>query len=162
MVRTEGLGRVIDEHPFFQGIDGKLRATLAGCATNMRVEAGEYLFRQGGPAEQFYLLRRGRIAIEIHAPARPPLIVETVGEDDVVGWSWLVPPYRWTFDARALELTRLVALDAACLRRKMEEDTELGFEVMRRFVPVIAHRLASTRLQVLDLYGPPSGAGGRA
>ncbi len=153
MVQIEDLGRIIDEHPFFQGIDGKLRGLLVGCAANERVDAGQYLFRQGGHADKFYLIRAGSISLEIHAPGRT-IMVDTLTEGEVVGWSWLVEPYRWTFDARAQELTRLVSFDAKCLRGKMEADAELGYEVLRRFVPVMGHRLAATRLQLVDLYGP--------
>ena len=72
---------------------------------------------------------------------------------EILGWSWLVPPYRWHFDARAVELTRAIALDGKCLREKCEEDHDLGYEVMRRFVVIIAQRLEETRLQLLDVYG---------
>ena len=71
----------------------------------------------------------------------------------VVGVSWLVPPYRWTYDAKALELTRAIAMDAGCLRAKCEQDHDLGYEVMKRFVPILVERLQATRLQILDVYG---------
>ena len=157
MVQIDDLGRIIDEHPFFRGIDGKLRTLLVGCAANERVEAGKFLFRQGGPAQTFYLVRHGSVAIETHAPGRPVVTVETAGEGDIVGWSWLVEPYRWAFDARAVTLTRLISFDASCLRGKMNADPVLGYEVLRRFVPVMGHRLLATRLQLLDLYGVQKG-----
>lgn len=154
MVQPENLGRIIDEHPFFQGIDAKLRALLVGCAANERFEAGQFLFREGQAAEKFYLVRAGTVAVEIDVPGKRPIVIETIGEGDVAGWSWIVDPYRSTFDARAVTLVRALSFDAKCLRKKMEADPALGFEVMRRFVPMMAHRLASARLQMLDLYGP--------
>ena len=71
------------------------------------------------------------------------------------GWSWITPPHRSVYSARAVQMARLVALDAKCLRRKMKKDHALGYELLKRFVPVMAHRLASSRLQMLDVYGTP-------
>ena len=78
---------------------------MAGCAVNVHFRAGQHLFHEGEPADTFYVIRHGRVSIEVHAPAGPPVVVDTAHDDDVVGWSWLVPPYRWTFDARATDET---------------------------------------------------------
>lgn len=156
-MQVEDLGRILDQHPFLAGIDGKLRALLVGCAANERFAAGKYVLREGGKAEKFYLIRQGAVAVEVYAPGRESLVIETLHQGDVLGWSWLVQPHRWTFDARVVEDCRLISLDATCLRRKMEEDTALGYEVMRRFVPVMAERLQAARLQMLDLYGSREG-----
>ncbi|HSV28311.1 MAG TPA: cyclic nucleotide-binding domain-containing protein [Candidatus Omnitrophota bacterium] len=157
MVQTENLGRIIDEHPFFEGIDAKLRALLVGCAKNERFEAGQFLAREGQKADRFFLVRAGTVAVEIDVPHKDPIVIETVGEGDVVGWSWMVEPYRSSLDVRAVTLVRALSFDAACLRKKMEADHQLGYEVLKRFVPVIAHRMHSARLQMLDLYGPRDG-----
>lgn len=154
MVKPETLGRIIDEHPFFQGIAADLRDTLIACASNERFEAGQMLAKADDDADKFYLVRAGTVAVEIDQPGQPPIIIETIHEGDVVGWSWIVPPYRMTFDVRAVTLVRALAFDAKCLRRKMEEDHALGFTVLHRFLPVMAHRLSAARLQMLDLYGP--------
>jgi CRP/FNR family cyclic AMP-dependent transcriptional regulator len=154
MVQIENLGRILEEHPFAKGIDVKLKDLMVGCAANERFDAGQYLFREGQEAKKFYLIRGGNVAVEIYAPGRPPIVVESLHDGDVLGWSWLMPPHRWTFDARAVTLTRALSFDATCLTKKMESDPALGFEVMKRFVPVMAHRLHAARMQMLDLYGP--------
>lgn len=156
-MQVEDLGRILDEHPFLKGIDPELRALLVGCAANERFDAGQYLYREGGKAEKFWLIRHGTVSLEIYAPGRPPLVIETLGDGDILGWSWLVPPYKAMFDARAASLVRAISFDTNCLTRKMESDHALGYEVMRRFVPVIAQRLQAARLQLLDLYGPAAG-----
>jgi CRP/FNR family cyclic AMP-dependent transcriptional regulator len=92
------------------------------------------------------------VAVEIFAPQKGPITIETVVEGDVLGWSWLVPPYNWRFDARAMEMTRAVALDGVCLRNKCETDHDLGYELMKRFANIIDRRLQATRLQLLDIY----------
>ncbi|WP_068499330.1 cyclic nucleotide-binding domain-containing protein [Magnetospirillum moscoviense] len=154
MVKPDDLGKIIDEHPFFQGIDDTLRALLVGCAANERYEAGQFLFREGQEAAKFYLVRAGTVAVEIDVPGKQPIVIETIGEGEVAGWSWIVEPYRSTFDARAIGLVRAISFDGKCLRKKMAADPALGYEVLRRFVPMMAHRLSSARLQMLDLYGP--------
>jgi CRP/FNR family transcriptional regulator, cyclic AMP receptor protein len=149
----EGLDRIIGEHRFFAGLNEGFRQLVCGCAKNVRFESGQYLFHEGEAADWFYLIRHGRVSLATTMPGRGPISFQTIGEGEVVGVSWLVPPYRWTYDAKALELTRAIALDAACLRRKCEEDHNLGYEMMKRFVPVLAERLQATRLQILDVYG---------
>jgi CRP-like cAMP-binding protein len=152
----EGLERIVKEHPFFAGMGDEFGALVSGCATNARFDAGQYLFREGEPADKFFLVRHGRVALELAAPGRGALTFQTLAEGDIVGVSWLVPPYRWTDDARAIGLVRAIAIDAACLRRKCEADHDLGYEMMKRFVPVLVQRLEATRLQILDVYGAPA------
>ncbi len=148
----EGLERIVREHPFFAGMKDEYTAVISGCAKNCRFEAGQYIFREGETADQFYLLRSGRVALQIAAPEKA-IMIQTVGESEIVGASWLVPPYRWGMDAKALELTRAISLDAACLRGKCEDDHTLGYELMKRFMPILLQRLQATRLQILDVYG---------
>lgn len=147
------LEALLAEQPFFKGMDARWIAFFAGCAGNVRVDAGDYLFREGGDADRFLLIRHGRVALETHVPQRGAVTIYTIGKDDVVGWSWLFPPYRWTFDARAIELVRAVAFDAACIRRKCDDDPAFGYAMLMRLVPVIVSRLQATRLQLLDVYG---------
>ncbi|XKE45954.1 cyclic nucleotide-binding domain-containing protein [Halomonas organivorans] len=147
------LERILGEHPFFAGLDDEHGRLLAGCARNRRFAAGEYLFREGEAADEFYLIRHGQVALETLVPGRAPLVIATLGEGEIVGASWLLPPYRWMFDARAVTLIRAIGLDAACLRGKCEVDHHLGYDMMKRFLPVVVKRLHDTRLQVLDVYG---------
>ena len=149
----EGLERIIREQPFFAGLAAEFCDLLCGCAANVRFEAGQYLFHEGRPADRFYIVRHGRVALELTAPGRGALTFQTASEGEIVGLSWLVPPYHWTYDARALGLVRAIALDAACLRGKCEEDHDFGYEMMKRFMPVLIQRLQATRLQMLDVYG---------
>jgi CRP/FNR family cyclic AMP-dependent transcriptional regulator len=151
----EGLERVVLEHPFFAGLEKELGAVISGCARNLRFEAGQYLFHEGDPADEFYLVRHGVVALEICPPGGECLMISTVPEGEIVGASWLVPPYRWVHDARAVQLTRAIGLDAKCLREKCEADHHLGYEMMKRFVPILLKRLQATRLQLLDVYGKP-------
>jgi CRP/FNR family cyclic AMP-dependent transcriptional regulator len=134
----EGLDHILAEQPFFAGFSAEHSQLVAGCARNHRYDAGEYLFREGGPANEFFLIRHGQVALELVSPGQKPLVIATLSEGEIVGASWLVAPYRWMFDARAVALTRAIGIDAACLRGKCEADHHLGY---------------ATRLQILDVYG---------
>jgi CRP/FNR family cyclic AMP-dependent transcriptional regulator len=149
----QGLEQILREHAFFAGFAPEHSALVAGCARNHRFDAGEYLFREGEPADEFFLIRHGKVALDIVAPGQRPIVFATPGEGEIVGAAWLVPPYRWTFDARAIELVRAIGIDAACLRGKCEADHHLGYEMMKRFLPVLVNRLHATQLQLLDIYG---------
>jgi len=126
---------------------------IAGCATNVRFKAEEFLYREGDEANNFFVLREGKVAIEAFSPKRGAITIQTLTAGDVLGWSWLFPPYHTHFGARAIEPTRAICLDGKCLRNKCEQDHDLGYELMKRFSEVIIQRLQATRLQLLDIYG---------
>ena len=147
------IAQILHEHPFLAGLAPAHAALLAGCARNRHFAIDRYLFREGDPADEFFLIRHGKVALEIAAPGHAPRVIATLHEGDIVGASWLVPPYRWTFDARAAGDLRAIGLDAACLRGKCEEDHDLGYDMMKRFLPVLVQRLHAARLQMLDVYG---------
>lgn len=144
---------LLAEHAFFRDLAPQYLDLIAGCGQNVVFQPGGYLFREGEQADHFYVIRHGLVQMEIFSPERGPLAIETVGEGEVLGWSWLFPPYRWSLDAQATELTRAVALDGACLRGKCDEDSELGYELFKRFAPIMSKRLNTTRLRLLDVYG---------
>ena len=146
------LEQIIAEHPLLAGLDSSFTGTLVGCAGNMRFKPDQYIFREGEEANQFYLIRGGRVSLELRAPQKKPIIIETLDAGDILGWSWLLPPYVWKFDARATTATSLIGLDAKCLRTKCEESHDLGYEVLKRFSQIVERRLEATRLQLLDLY----------
>ena len=147
------IDELVSESPVFEGMTNEQLQLIAGCAQNAGFAAGERLFREGEPADTFYLVRKGRVALSTHAPARGPVLIETLDPGEIVGWSWIVPPYVWHYDARAVDDVRAVAFDGACLRGKCETDHALGYELMRRFGGVMLDRLQHTRLRLLDLYG---------
>lgn len=147
------LEQLIADAPTLAGLTPEQLTLIAGCGGNEHVDAGSYLLREGDPAERFFLIRDGSVALEVHAPGRGSIVIETLGAGDVVGWSWLFAPYRWQLDARAVQATRLIGFDGACLRGKCEADHELGYELMQRFAANIVERLQATRWQLLDVYG---------
>lgn len=144
---------IIAGHPFFRDLDPEHLKIITGCAKNVRFRVGEMVFAEGAPANWFYLIRSGRVALDIDVPGRGAMIIQTMDEGDVLGWSWLFPPYKWAFSARTMEPMRAIAMDAQCLRGKSEADPRLGYDLMKRFAGVMMERLQSTRMQLLDVYG---------
>jgi CRP/FNR family cyclic AMP-dependent transcriptional regulator len=153
----ETIDTLLRDVPVFHGLRAEDLKLLAGCAGNVHFNAGAVLFREGDAADRFFLIRHGNVALELYVPARGPAIIETLEAGEVAGWSWLFPPYRWHFDARALTSVRATAFDGACLRGKCEDDPKLGYELMSRFAQVLIERLQWTRLRLLDLYGHDGG-----
>jgi len=149
----QGLESLLAGVPFFEGVGARELETIAGCGGNVRFAAGQRLFREGDPADIFYVVRHGSVALETFVPARGPMMIETIESGEVIGWSWLFEPYRWHFDARALTVVRATAFDGACLRGKCDADPALGYLLMSRFAQVLIERLQWTRLRLLDLYG---------
>ncbi len=155
MSPMRGIVDELPEHPFFAGLDLAAVVLLARCAVHTHFRPGEVLFREGEPADAFYVLRHGRVAIELRLPTRE-VVLDSAHDGDVVGWSWLVPPYRWAFDARATEETSAIAFDGACLRDRCQADPDLGYALLQRVVTVMGSRLRSARVRLLDLYGQPA------
>jgi CRP-like cAMP-binding protein len=145
--------QLLAQHQLLRGLDGDAVALVVGCAVNVVFQPGEYMLREGTSADTFYLIRRGHVAIEVHAPGHRPVVIETRGVESVVGWSWLVPPYRWTFDARAVEGVSAIAIDGACLRAKAASDPSFGYALLTRVATALLSQLQSTRLRLVDLYG---------
>lgn len=148
----ETLQRYLAEHPFLKDLSAEQITLLAGCASNVRFDTNEFIFREGQEADKFYIIRHGKILLEVFRPNQGALAIQTIDEGEILGWSWLVPPYHWHFDARALGLTRAIVLDGKCLRSKCEEDHDLGYELLKRFSSIIMERLQATRIQLLDIY----------
>ena len=149
----ETLERVIYQHPFFQDMSEHHIELIAGCAKNLRFQAGQTILQEGQEANEFYLIREGLVAVELMTPKKRFARVQTIGTGDVLGWSWLVSPYRWRFSARACQPTRALAFDGRCLREKCEDDRGLGYQLLKRIAIIVSERLDATQLQLLDLYG---------
>ena len=147
------LKSLLAEQSFYKGLNENHLELLAECATNVTFEAGQSIIEEGQPADKFYLISYGKVAVQVFTEGRGSLTLETLQEGEVLGWSWLVAPYRWRFDAKAMTLTRAIAFDAKRLREKLDQNHGLGYELLKRFVPVIAGRLEATRFQLLDVYG---------
>ena len=146
------LGALIGAHPLLKGMRPEHLQILTECAMQTRFEPGEWIFREGDVANRFYLILEGEVALESCVKDRGTIFVQAVGAGEVLGWSWLFPPYYWHFDARAVKPTKAIFLYGTRLRERCEGDHDLGYELMKRMADVIIKRLQTTRRQLLDGY----------
>lgn len=143
-------------HAFLRGMADRHLATLARACWVAPMPAGHRLFEEGGAAHRFWILQTGHVALDVHTPGRRRLLVETLGPGDLVGLSWLVPPYEWQFGATAVQDTVAFEVNALAVRAACEENTALGYELLRRVMAAAASRLHATRVRMLDLYSASS------
>jgi CRP/FNR family cyclic AMP-dependent transcriptional regulator len=149
----EKLELVLTKHPFFQGLPEKYIRGIAGMAIIVKFEAGRTLFNAGEDADKFYLVISGKIAIETNAPQKGSITIQTVEAGEIVGWSWLVAPFKYRFGAKVLSKTEAIVINGVELRSECENDYWLGYELMKRMVQAVTTRLEQARLLALDVYG---------
>jgi CRP-like cAMP-binding protein len=147
-----GIPEAFASHPFIRGLSDQHRLRLVSGVRTFTASSGQYLAREGEPAHAFYLVQSGHVEIGTHLAERGTVPIQTAGAAEVVGWSWLLPPYRWQFDARAIDTVQGLAFDAAWLREQCEQDHELGYQLLKQLLAVVSSRLAATRVQRLDIY----------
>jgi CRP-like cAMP-binding protein len=149
----ETLEPVLAAHPFLQGLDPRHLKIIGECASRVNFNAGEFLCREQDEAARYFLVNHGQVAVEIYRSRGGPVTIQTLGEGQAFGWLWFEKPYHWHFDARAVQLTRALALDVKCLMQKCEQDHKLGYALMKRYAHMLAVQFRVTILQLVDMYG---------
>ncbi len=142
---------VLAGHHFTHGMPDDYVATLSGAARHIRLPAKHRLFEEGGTADRFWLLQAGQVALDMHVPGRGLVVIEALGMGDVVGWSWLYPPYQWRLGAITLRPTQAFEVDGPAVRQMCAADPAFGYELTHRFLLVVVNRLQATRTRLLDL-----------
>lgn len=151
----QSIENFLSSHKFFSGLDQAYIKFLAGAATESQLKEGDALFKQGERADRFYLLRSGQISIQVPALMGPPLEIQTLGENQVLGWSWLIAPYRWNFLARALTDSDVLEFDGSAILAHCEHDPKFGYELLKRFAALMSERLDAARQKMMDQWDPP-------
>lgn len=144
---------IVKDHTFFKDFDEQEIKLITECAKNETFQEGSFLAQEGAPADLFYLIKTGLVNIETRIAKQSSYTMQTISDGELFGWSWLFEPHQWMFDAKALNLTRVITLNGACLRAKLDSNPALGYKLMKRFSKMIIDRLNTTRLQLLDVYG---------
>jgi CRP/FNR family transcriptional regulator, cyclic AMP receptor protein len=150
------LEQIIAEHPFWHRLKADYFPRLNECASELHFGMQQQIFLEGSDADRFYLIHAGRVALETFAPGMGAITIQTIGEGEALGWSWLFPPYRWHFSARSIDNTHVVAFDAHAIRQIAEEDHDFGYDITKRVGQILLQRLQATRMQLLDVYAPPA------
>lgn len=144
---------IISEHSFFKDLSPDNLTFIAGCGKNILFKEGEMIANPGDIANSFYLIREGKVSISLENVHGKQFIFQTLGKNDILGLAWLIPPYRWTVSASSVETTHAIALDGECLRKKCEEDPNLGYKLMKHLTQILVTREESAMLHLLDVYG---------
>ncbi|MBT3675068.1 MAG: cyclic nucleotide-binding domain-containing protein [Candidatus Marinimicrobia bacterium] len=150
---TDRITKHLSEHMIFKGLPFTTISDLIGCASEKSFSKGETIFLEGEEANYCHILLTGAVDLSIHTHNRGPIIIQSLQAKEVLGWSWLFSPFIWQFDAVAKKDTKSIRLDGKCIRKKCDENPELGYELMRRFSRILQNRLIATRLQLVDIYG---------
>ena len=148
----EDLSKILRNHPFMSDMLEQHINQIVECASNVVFRENEYIFREGEEAKRFYLIRTGKVALDINGREKGKIRVLTLGSGQILGWSWIILPYRWHFDAQVIEDVRAIAMDGECLRKKFNLDPKLGYEMLKRFTQILEQRLNVTRIQLMDVY----------
>ncbi len=150
----DDLIKYLQSHTIFSDLQPAHIQVLADYAEEKTFTAGELLFNQEEPAEHFYILIDGAIEVEVPAIAGPNLVVQSLGADDVLGWSWLIPPYKWTFEAKAMSDSKVLIFDGKSLLRYCEKNHHFGYSLMKHFAALMSERLHAARLKMMDSWSP--------
>ena len=151
----QSIENYLSSHKFFSGLDQSYIKFLAGAASERQIKEGDALFKQGERADRFYLLRHGQISIQVPALMGPTLEIQTLGEDQILGWSWLIAPYRWSFFARAVADSEVLEFDGSAILAHCEHDPKFGYELFKRFAALMSERLDAARQKMMDQWDPP-------
>ena len=144
---------VFHNHDFFKNLPNDFIEELIQIAHLKSYKAGEYIFKEGGKAEHFFIILSGQINLELHAPSQKPIIVQSLKGEEILGWSWMYPPYEWTYDAHAVRDGQMFMIEGKALSELCEKNPECGYRLMHKFSEMMIQRLKSARIQLLDLFG---------
>lgn len=150
----ETLKTILSEQTVFKDLKPEFLDWLCNCAGEEAFEAGKFIFKGGESAENFYLIKSGKVVVQVYAPPKGALNIMTLENYDILGWSWLYSPYTYHFDAKAVTGTQAFVFDAVKVRNKCSENYEFGYHFMNCFSQIMLRRLVATRLQLLDIFGP--------
>ena len=151
-MKTIELRDLIKDQPFLKDMNPEYLDLFVGCASKITFKKGHFLLTQDGNADQFYIIDHGKVHIEMFAGDKGPVTIQSLSDGDILGWSWLIPPYKWRFDALAVDSTTVIAFDGKFLREKCEEDHSFGYDMLKRMTSVITYRLLFTRKDLMDFY----------
>jgi CRP/FNR family cyclic AMP-dependent transcriptional regulator len=156
----EVTAEALASHPFLHGMSSGHLAVLANAAHDVAFPARHRLFEDGGSASRFWLIQSGHVALDLHVPGQGRMKIDTIGMGELLGWSWLFPPYTWSFGAVAAGPVEAFEFDGRAVRGYCETDPVLGYELTQRLARVVAKRLQATRIRLITSSPHPAGLRG--
>ena len=144
----------LSAHEFFSELSEDVLKFLSECASTRTIKKGQILFRQDERADKFFVVRNGRISIQIPALMGPTLEIQTLGKDQILGWSWLISPYQWNFQAKTEEDSELLEFDGTAILARCEQEPKFGYELLKMFAGLMSERLDAVRQKMMDEWNP--------
>lgn len=154
-MKSQDIEQYLSSLDLFNGLSAEAISFLAQNAKSVNVGAEQTVFRNGEPARRFYLVIKGRVTVEIPALYGPTLNIQTLGAGEILGWSWLIPPYQWSFHAKAEEDSEILEFDGENLLARCEKDPAFGYELIKRFAALMSERLDAARRRLMRQWSPP-------
>ena len=151
---NQSITEYLSAHEFFSEFSDDVLKFLCECSSTREIKKGQILFLQGEHADKFYIVRSGRISIQMPAIMGPTLEIQTVDEDQVLGWSWLISPYRWNFQTKAEEDSELLQFDGTAILARCEQEPKFGYELLKKFAGLMSVRLNAARQKMMDEWNP--------
>ena len=145
---TETLMEDLATYDFLRDLEPTYLSYIADCAENVSLMAGETILQEKQPADTFYLIRQGKLALGTFVPGRGFITIQILEEGDLVGWSWLVPPYEWRFEVLTITPAQAIAINGVRLREQCEQNRDFGYEILKRVTCIIGERLKATRVHL--------------
>jgi CRP/FNR family transcriptional regulator, cyclic AMP receptor protein len=152
---NQSTAEYLSEHDFFSGFDDGILKFLCDCSSEFAIKKGQILFRQGENADKFYVIRSGLISIQMPAIMGPSLEIQTLRKDQVLGWSWLISPYKWNFQAMPEEDSELLMFDGTAILARCDQEPKFGYELLKKFTVLMSKRLDVARQKMMDEWNPP-------
>ena len=153
-MNNQSITEYLSTHEFFSELSVDFMKLLCESVSTLEIKKGDVLFRQGERADKFYIVRNGRIEVQIPAIMGPTLEVQTLGTDQILGWSWLISPYQWHFQAKAEEDSKLLEFDGTAILARCEQEPKFGYELLKRFAALMSERLDVSRQKMMDEWNP--------
>ena len=153
-MNNQAIAEYLSDHEFFSELSVDIIKLLCESVRSLEIKKGEVLFRQGEHADKFYIVRNGRVSVQIPAIMGPTLEVQTLSTNRILGWSWLISPYQWRFQAKAEEDSTLLEFDGAAILARCEQDPKVGYELLKKFAALMAERLEASRQKLMDEWNP--------
>ena len=151
---NQSITEYLSAHEFFSEFSDDVLKFLCECSSMREIKKGQILFRQGEHADKFYVVRSGLISIQMPAIMGPALEIQAVDEDQVLGWSWLISPYRWNFQTKAEEDSELLQFDGVAILARCEQEPKFGYELLKKFAGLMSVRLNAARQKMMDEWNP--------
>lgn len=153
-VNNQAIAEYLSAHEFFSELSEEILNFLCECARTHEIKKGQILFRQDEHADKFYVVCNGRISVQIPAIMGSALEIQVLGKDQIMGWSWLIAPYQWNFQAKAEEDSELLEFDGTAILARCEQEPQFGYEVLKRFAVLMSERLDAARQKMMDEWNP--------